>query len=140
MAPFKFTASQAHSIHQYKKLKIEVLKCNADIFFNRQCVSKKIIPNNANMKVPVTSPAAHKTTKSRPSKLKMKSNFYTKNKINKELYRAHLEVAQEWGNLWYLILESVQESINTEMDKKYKNIYQKLDRLERIQPPPPNQT
>ena len=29
-------------------------------------------------------------------------------KINKELYRAHLKVAQEWGNLWYLILESVQ--------------------------------
>jgi hypothetical protein len=45
MASFTFTASQARSIHQYKKLKIKVLKCNADILFNKQCLSKKIIPN-----------------------------------------------------------------------------------------------
>jgi len=30
---FKFKASQARSIYQYKKLKIKVLKCKADIFF-----------------------------------------------------------------------------------------------------------
>ena len=89
-------------------------------------------------------PHIRQKTKSRTSELKMKSNSRTrkKDKINKELYRAHLKVAQEWRNLWYLILESVQESINTEMDKKYKNIYQKLDRLQRTQtpslPPKPN--
>jgi len=37
MAALKFIASQARSIHQYKNLKIKVLKCCADIFFNRQC-------------------------------------------------------------------------------------------------------
>ena len=41
MAPFKSAASQARSSHQYKNLKIKVLKYNADIFFNRQCLSKK---------------------------------------------------------------------------------------------------
>ena len=29
-----FAASQARSIHQNKKLKIKVLKCKVDIFFN----------------------------------------------------------------------------------------------------------
>jgi len=36
MVSVKFIASQARSIHQYKNLKFNVLKCCADIFFNRQ--------------------------------------------------------------------------------------------------------
>ena len=52
---FKFKASQAHSIYQYKKLKITVLNCNADIFFNKQCLTKRIVPNYADLKVPATS-------------------------------------------------------------------------------------
>ena len=35
---FKFIASQTRSIYHYKKLKIKVLKCNADIYFNKQCL------------------------------------------------------------------------------------------------------
>jgi len=58
---FKFKATQARSIYHYKKLKIRVLKRNADIFFNKQCLTKKIIPNYANIKIPAMSPAAHKT-------------------------------------------------------------------------------
>jgi len=50
MASLKYIASQARSIHQYKKLKIKILKCCADIFFNRQCLTKKIDPNYANIK------------------------------------------------------------------------------------------
>ena len=37
---FKFMASQARSIYHYKKLKIKVLKCNADIYFNKECLAK----------------------------------------------------------------------------------------------------
>ena len=61
MASVKFTVSQARSIYQYKNLKVKVLKCCADIFFNRQCLTKKIIPNYANIKVPVTYPASRIT-------------------------------------------------------------------------------
>ena len=55
---FKIKASHAPSIYHYKKLKIKVLKYNANIFFNKQCLTKKIIPNYGNIKVPVVSPAA----------------------------------------------------------------------------------
>jgi len=34
MASVRFTASQVRSIYQYKNLRIKVLKCCADIFFN----------------------------------------------------------------------------------------------------------
>jgi len=79
-------------------------------------------------------------TKSRPPKLKMKSSSYTrKDQLNKELYHAHLKLGQEWGNLWSLTLHLVQESINIEMNKQYKNIYQKLERLEGTQTPPQEQ-
>jgi hypothetical protein len=55
----KLLASQAESIYRYKALGSKILKCNADIFFNKQCLAKNIIPNYANIKVPATSKAAH---------------------------------------------------------------------------------
>jgi hypothetical protein len=42
------------------------------------------------------------------------------------LYNIHLEAAQEWGNTWYIILDSIHESINQELERKYKNIDMKL--------------
>jgi len=58
---FRIHASQEHSINQYKKWKIMVLKCNADIFFNKKCLAEKITPPYAKFKFPTTSPAATKT-------------------------------------------------------------------------------
>jgi len=48
MASLKFVAIQACSIHQYKNLKIKLLKYCADIFFNRQSLTTKIVPNYTN--------------------------------------------------------------------------------------------
>ena len=59
----KFLASQAKSIYRYKSLRAKILKCNADMFFNIQCLTKNIIPKYANIKVPTTSKAAHNTRK-----------------------------------------------------------------------------
>ena len=57
MAPIKFLASQARSANKYKNVRMKVMKCCANIYFNRQCLAKKVIPNNANIKFPYTSPA-----------------------------------------------------------------------------------
>ena len=56
-----------------------------------------------------------------------------KEQLNKILYQTHLKVAQEWGNTWHIIRNSVHESINKEIDKKYNNIKQKLKKLEHTQ-------
>jgi len=50
---YKLKASQTHSIYQYKKLKIKLVKYNADIFFNEQFLIKNIIPNYENIKDPI---------------------------------------------------------------------------------------
>jgi len=58
----KFIASQARTVNLYKNLRSKLLKCCANIFFNRQCLRKKIIPKYVNIKVANTSPAAQTTT------------------------------------------------------------------------------
>jgi hypothetical protein len=57
-----YKASQARTIYQYKNIKTKVMKCCANIYFNRQCLNKKLVPNYAKIKVPLTSPAASQTT------------------------------------------------------------------------------
>jgi hypothetical protein len=42
MARVKFLACQAHSINQYKNIINKVLKCYANIYFNRQCLKKHV--------------------------------------------------------------------------------------------------
>ena len=59
----KFLAGQAKSTYHYKNISSKILKCNADVFFNRQCLAKNIIPKYCNIKVPATSKAAHTTQK-----------------------------------------------------------------------------
>ena len=47
---------------KFRRQRVKVLKCCADIFFNWQYLAKKnIFPNYANIKVPVTSPVTHIT-------------------------------------------------------------------------------
>jgi len=49
-----------------------------------------------------------------------------KEKLNNHLYRIHLKAAHALGNTWYTILDSIHESINQELDRKYKTIEEKL--------------
>jgi len=74
-------------------------------------------------KVPNTSPASQSTAqKARVMRIKEELKFLHKKKemLNRELYRRHLQVAQEWGRWWNVIHESILQKINTEMERKYK--------------------
>jgi hypothetical protein len=59
----KFNARQTASIYAYKNLKMKVINCNANTYFNRQCLNKKIFPNYARVKITRTSPTATNTQK-----------------------------------------------------------------------------
>ena len=63
MASIKFIASQARTIFQYKNTRTKILKCCANIYFNKRCLIKKFVPGYANIKLPNTSPAARITQK-----------------------------------------------------------------------------
>ena len=43
MAPIKTLASPAKSINLYKNLRTKFMKCCANIYFNRQCLIRKVI-------------------------------------------------------------------------------------------------
>jgi hypothetical protein len=49
------------------------------------------------------------------------------------LYKIHLEAAQEWGSTWYIILDSIIDSTNLEMDRKYRTIDNKIKKLSKVQ-------
>jgi len=132
MTSFKLLASQAQSINQYKNLRTKVAKCCANIYFNKRCLYNNVIPKYAQLKVQNTSPASQSTAqKAGIMRIKEELKFLhrKKEKLNQELYRRHLQVAQEWGRMWHIIHESIQQKINTEMEKKYKTMDEKIKRL-----------
>ena len=51
-------ASQATGIYQYKNNKRKILKCCANIYFNKQCLKHKLTPNYTKIHLPHTSQAA----------------------------------------------------------------------------------
>jgi len=56
--------------------------------------------------------------------------LYKKNdKLNRDLYRVHLQAAKDWGKMCYPIQNSIQDSLKVEMEKKYKNIDDKIKKL-----------
>jgi hypothetical protein len=112
------------------------IKCNANIFFNKQCLSRKITPKYADIKVPITSKAAHITrTKVTTTRIKDEIKFLYRKKdtLNRALYQAHLQAAQEWGNTWPMIRNHTHKDINEDLHLKYTNQEQKLNRLEHTQ-------
>jgi len=65
MASIKFMVNQACTVNQYKNIRVKVLKCCANIlvYFNKQCLIKKITPNYAKTNLSHTSPATLATQK-----------------------------------------------------------------------------
>ena len=91
-----------------------------------------MIPKYAKIKFGNSSPAALATTKKAQIawiKDEIKFLFKKKEKLNYELYKAHLMAAQKWGNIWYTILSYIHESLNHEMERKYKSLDAKISKL-----------
>jgi len=63
MTNVKLTAGKAHLANQYKNVRSKLQKCCADIYFNKQCITKKVIPKHVNIKIANTSPASQMTAK-----------------------------------------------------------------------------
>ena len=53
--------------------------------------------------------------------------------LKKTLYKLYLKAAQEWGNSWYIILDSVIDSTNLEIERKCRTIDNKLNKLCKVQ-------
>jgi len=67
-------ASQARYVSQYTNVNRKVMKCCANIYFNRQCLKQTLTPNYSKIKIPNTSPAS-RFTKQKIVKLRIKDEI-----------------------------------------------------------------
>jgi hypothetical protein len=121
-------ASQAKIVYHLKNLKRKVLKCGADIYFNKQCLKLGLTPTFAKIAIPHTSPAAiHTQQKTVRIRLQdeIKFLYIKKTQLNKQLYYAHLAAANEWKNNFHTILASINESLTLELQTKYQTLDKK---------------
>jgi hypothetical protein len=87
MYAIKFVARQASSINVYKNLRSKTLKCNANVYFNKQCLLKKVIPKYASTKIADTSPAAQVTNKkTQITRVKKEIKFLLKKSSFNKIY------------------------------------------------------
>jgi len=113
MPSLKLAACQAKSFYLYNNLRTEIQRCCSNIYFNRRCLKQGLIPEYAQIKIPYTSPASIITQKkTQVSRLKEEIKFLSKknDKLNKFLYRTHLQAAQEWGKTWDLISDIIHST------------------------------
>jgi hypothetical protein len=91
MTHLKIINASRGSIQKYENLKRKLYNCNANIYFNNQCLKKQLTPSYANIKFPNTSPAYKYTQKNYLlSELKTESNSYVlKNNISTYNYTTH---------------------------------------------------
>jgi hypothetical protein len=129
---FNIVASQAKSIYLYKNTRSKLQNCCANIYFNRQCLIKKVTPKYANIKFPNTSPSSQITTKKvQITRIKDEIKFLhkKKDKLNLDLYNIHLKATKKWGRVWDIILPSVIHTLNLGMEKRYKQLDLKINKL-----------
>jgi len=58
-------------IHEYENVKRKLFNCNANIYFNRQCYQRRLVPNYARIKISINYPAA-KFTQRKTQNLRIK--------------------------------------------------------------------
>jgi hypothetical protein len=61
-------------VHGYENVNRKLFNCNANIYFNRQCHQKRLIPNFAKIKIPTNSPVA-KSTQRKTKNLRVKDEI-----------------------------------------------------------------
>ena len=97
-------------------------KLSDTVLFSRPYLIKKVIPNYAKIKIAHTSSPVTKITQKNVQTIRLKDEikflYIRKGKLNNRLYRINLKAAQEWGNVWYTILDSIHA-----LHTKIRNFY-----------------
>ena len=125
-------ASQAKNINNFKNLKRKVLKCCANIYFNKQCLLHGLTPKYANIRVPHTLSAAPSTQR-KLMKMRLKDElkflYIRKTELNKRLYHMHLRVANEWDTDARFLFTAIEDKLTMELKQKYTTLDKKKQRL-----------
>ena len=74
MTHLKIVNASRGPIHKYEDLKRKLYKCNANIYFNQQCLKQHLTPSYARIKIPNTAPA-HKYTQHKIPTIRIKDEI-----------------------------------------------------------------
>lgn len=91
----KLEASQASIVFKYQNVKIQLMKTCLHIKFNKQCIRNDIIPTYAKIKInsnSIASQIIRKRAEIMWIKEEIKQLYIKKVKLNKTLYRLHLNM------------------------------------------------
>jgi hypothetical protein len=105
------------------------MKCNADILFNKHCMTENIVPAYATLKIPRTSLGATITQRKAQTlriKEKIKFLYHKKEYLNRELYNTHPQATNEWGPVWDLISSEILRQVQEMAAAKHATINTRL--------------
>ena len=60
--------------------------------------------------------------------------YAKKSKLNDKLLQLHLKCADDWNNVWPIIIKSIEDKLTNEMESHYNNLNKKLDKLQEEKP------
>ena len=130
------------SIRRYERLNRTLYNCNASIYFNKQCLRKRLTPSYAKIKIPNNSPAP-KYTLQKITNLRIKDEIKylhsKKQRLNQQLYQLHLHLAHTWNHIWPYIQRTIEEKLQRATRNKYKSFNKKLEYLSQTQTKTPHE-
>ena len=136
MSHLKIVNASQGNIHKLENLKRKLYNFNASIYFNQQCLRRKLIPSYAKAKIPKTSPAYIHTQNKIPTlriKDEIKFLYCKKQQLNSQIYHLHLTLANTWNNAWQYIHNTIERTLQRDMETKYKKLNTKLSKLTEMQ-------
>jgi hypothetical protein len=94
------------------------------IYFNEQCLKKRLTPSYAKIKIPNVS-QAHKYTQLKITNIRIKDEVKylhsKKQRLNQQLYQLHLYLAHTWNHTWPYIQRTIEEKLQRGTRNKYKS-------------------
>jgi len=126
-------AKQARALHEFKNIKRRLHKTTAAVWYNKNCREQQLTPKYISIKIQWNNRQSANTLKAATHfriNQEIKFLYIKKNKLNEQLYAKHLECATAWLAYWTTILETIDNSLQAEMEKLYNNLNKKLDSLQ----------
>jgi hypothetical protein len=129
-------AKHAKEIYQYKNIKRKLCTINAAIWHKKTCRQKQLIPTYINIRINGRNQQSQRTLRTATQyriNQEIKYLYNKKLKLNKQLYKLHLECADKWPNTRLIILQTTDQKLALKMETHYNNLNRKLDKLQNKQ-------
>jgi hypothetical protein len=126
-------AKQAKEVHQYHNMKRKLYRTTAAIWYKKTCRDRRITPKYIYIHVNGNNKQSQKTVQNATRfhiNQEIKFLYIKKQKLNEQLYNAHLKYAKTWNNNWQIILLIIDNKLQQEMEAHYNNLNKKLDNIQ----------